>query len=358
MDKSHYFDLMRETTARAYPLLSRHIDSVKDIDADLHRIIRYVVDRRNNELLLKPFLLRLAYELCGGSNWEKTVPVGAAFELLNISSYQANSSFDNKHAVLSFPEKNSQFIASMVTRELCLECLVEAERDFDMAVLDEVRRDLSTCNKHIYIAQHYDLNLLTIERFDCYADEDVFMREYTSRCFHGSGIFTGRCARAGALLAGASGEKCAALQAFGEEFGTGLHFMNDLADFVPSGMGQIVGRGFQDPLSDIKNGRLTLGCYLLASERESEGHRLLCDIQAGDVSARTLTSLVSYMNRDGIIRRIRKHGKCFAEKARAAVSSFCVSEPQSLLSLMASSCYSNKYTKALITKAQNNKDDT
>ncbi len=258
MDKSHYFQMMRETSAKAYPLLLHHVDSVKGIDPELHQVMRYVVDRRNKELLLKPFLLRLTYELCGGTAWAKTVPAAAAFELLNISSYQANSSFDNKHAVLSFPEKNSQFIASMVTRELCLECLSGAEGDFDTAVLDELRADLSICNKHIYIAQHYDLNLLTTANLDRYRDEDRFMTEYTSRCFHGSGVFTGRCARAGALLAGASSDECAALQRFGEEFGTGLHFMNDLSDFVPPGVGSVVGRSFQDQLRGCVRSKIIL----------------------------------------------------------------------------------------------------
>ncbi|MFA6132839.1 MAG: hypothetical protein WC869_02340 [Phycisphaerae bacterium] len=348
MDKSQYFRLMRETSARAYPLLSQQIDSIKGIEPELHRIMRYVVDRRNKELLLKPFLLRLAYELCGGLNWEKTVPAGAAFELLNISSYQANSSFDNKHAVFSIPEKNSQFIASMVTRELCLECLAEAEQDFDTAVLDEVRGDLSTCNKHIYIAQHYDLNLLKIEHFDRYADEEVFMREYTLRCFHGSGVFAGRCARAGAVLAGASEQECIALQKFGEEFGAGIQVMNDLADFVPAGTDGVIGRGFQDQFSDIRNGRLTLGCYWLFKNGGKRGKDIFERVQEQpELTGEELSSIATLVVESGTLERVKHYAKSLAKKAKVAISGFPDDTPRSLLSLMTCVCYDNKFVKAL-----------
>jgi geranylgeranyl pyrophosphate synthase len=339
---------MGETAGKAYPLLSRCIDSVKAIDPELHRIMRYVVDRRNNDLLLKPFLLRLAYELCGGSNWEKTVPVGAAFELLNISSYQANSSFDNKHAVLTLPDKNSQFIASMVTRELCLECLSAAEADFEGAVLDEIRADLSNCNKHIYIAQHYDLNLLKTDRFHCYVDEDIFMKEYISRCFHGSGIFAGRCARAGALLAGAPAHDCAALQKFGEDFGTGIQIMNDLADFVPPGVDGIIGRGFQDQFSDIRNGRLTLGCYLLFTNWGQNGKSLsrhiLCKAKFSEKEKVNIAKLIAH---SGTLDTVRMCARSFAKKAKHSLATFPDVPQRAHLSLMTCVCHHNKYLKAL-----------
>ena len=84
MKKSQYFSLMRETSDLVYPLLLATIDEIRDVDVELHAILRYIIDKRNNQhLLLKPFLLRLTYELCGGTDWKKTIPVGAAFELLS-----------------------------------------------------------------------------------------------------------------------------------------------------------------------------------------------------------------------------------------------------------------------------------
>lgn len=347
MDKSHYFDLMRETSEEALPLIRRHIDSLREVEPELHGIMRYVLDRRDNGLLLKPFLVRLAYEICGGSDWRKTAAVGAAFELLNISSYQANASFDNKLAVLTVEEKNSQFIASMITRELCGECVRDAVSDNGHPLSRTLSTDLGESNKHIYIAQHYDLNLLTANRLQFYSDEDVFLRGYTSRCYHGSGVFSGRCARAGALLADASSTATAALQHFGEEFGTGLHFMNDLADFVPPGTSGGMGRSFQDQLSDIKNGRLTLGCYLLLTGADTDGARLLRLIKGGDTSEETLDGLMTYMNKTGIVSHIRKLGEEYARRAKCALSIFEDSEAKALLSVMSSACHHNAYIRAL-----------
>lgn len=347
MDKSHYFDLMRETSEEALPLIRGQIDSLSEVDPELHASMRYVLDRRDNGLMLKPFLVRLAYEICGGSDWRKTAAVGAAFELLNISSYQANASFDNKLAVLTVTEKNSQFIASMITRELCGECVRDAVSDSGHTISRALSTDLSESNKHIYIAQHYDLNLLTASRLQFYRDKDVFLREYTSRCSHGSGVFSGRCARAGALLADATSTATAALQTFGEVFGTGLHFMNDLGDFVPPGTPGGIGRSFQDQLSDIKNGRLTLGCYLLLTSADTDGARLLRLIKDGDSSKETLDGLMTYINKSGIVSRIRKLGEEYAKRAKRALSIFEESEAKSLLCVMTSACHHNAYIRAL-----------
>lgn len=353
MDKSYYFSLMRETSKLAYPILSQQIDTIKDVDVDLHRTLRYVVDRRNNELLLKPFLLRLTYELCGGTDWKTTIPAGAAFELLNISSYQANSSFDDKHSVLSFPEKNSQFMASMITRELCLECLGALRGDFDYFLLEDLREALSVCNKHIYIAQHFDLNVLTVNNLSRYTDKDAFLRDYEKRCHHGSGIFTGLCARAGARLAGASKDDLMAIQMFGEYFGTGIQVMNDLADFVPPGIDGLIGRGFQDQFSDLKNGRLTLGCFNLFVNCGEVGQQLMIKVQRGETLSETeLHNIATLMAEKGVIDDVKENAKGFVRKAKKELRHFPDSQPKSFLSLMATVCHTNKFIKAFDHLAQ------
>ncbi|MCB2199033.1 polyprenyl synthetase family protein [bacterium] len=348
MDKSRYFDLMRETSEEALPLIRRHIDSLREVEPELHGIMRYVLDRRNGELMLKPFLLRLTYELCGGTDWHKTIPVGAAFEMLNLSSYQANAAFDDKHAVLSTPQKWSQFMAAMITRELALECLAAAEQDFAASLLDAVRTDLSTCNKHIYIAQHYDMNVLNLENLGHYADRDAFLVDYNARCYHGSGVFNGNCARAGAILAGASANAASSALRYGEEFGTGIQVMNDLADFVPPGVDGVVGRGFQDQLSDIRNGRLTFGCYLLFREEGRSGEDLLSLLKHGDgLNERELQEVAALLVNSGALDTVTGYAKGFSARAKDALSGFPDSLEKSALSLMVRVCHDNKFVKAL-----------
>lgn len=349
MDKSHYFDLMRETSEEVFPLIKQQIDSLREVDPGFHGIMRYFLDRRNGELMLKPFLLRLTYELCGGTDWRKTIPVGAAFELLNISSYQANSAFDNKHAILTTPQKSSQFMAAMVTRELALECLASAEQYFDGSLLDAVRGNLSTCNKHIYIAQHYDMNVLTQANVDRYPDGAAFLRDYEIRCYHGSGIFSGKCAYAGAHLAKAPPSVTSSILRFGEEFGTGIQVMNDLADFVPPGVDGLVGRGFQDQLSDIRNGRLTFGCYLLFREAGERGARLFSRLQRDNrMSEDDLRDVASLLVKSGAFDRVREYAKTFSKRAKKAFSEMPESPPKAALSIMVNVCHDNKFTKALL----------
>lgn len=250
---------MRKTSDSVYPLIEKPILALRDEDDTLHAAVRYIVTKRDTRLLLRPFLVRLTYELCGGSNWKKTVPVGAAFELLNISSYQANAAFDNKHRVLSLSEKNSQFMASMLTREMSSEVLALVQNDVGKTIVETIQRDLSECNKNIYLAQHYDMNVLIMSNLTRYNDETAYLSAYTKRCHLGCGIFTGLCARAGGLLAQGSSDSVQALIEFGEQFGIALQMVNDLADFAPPRLGGDAGRGFQDQFSDLRNGRLTLG---------------------------------------------------------------------------------------------------
>lgn len=356
MDKSHYFDLMRETSEEALPLIRQHIDSLREVEPEFHSIMSYVLDRRNGELMLKPFLLRLTYELCGGTDWRKTIPAGAAFELLNLSSYQANSAFDNKHAVLSTPQKCSQFMAAMVTRELALECLAAAEQDFDGSLLDAIRTDLSICNKHIYIAQHFDMNVLTLANLKRYTDRDSFLLDYKARCYHGSGIFSGKCARAGAILAGAPQNSASSVLRFGEEFGTGIQVMNDLADFVPPDVDGVVGRGFQDQLSDIRNGRLTFGCYLLFREAGQSGKDLLSLLKQGNgISEGELREIAALLVDSGASDTVTEYAKAFSTRAKDALSGFPDSLEKSALSLMVCVCHDNKFVKALRKCSTNGK---
>ena len=216
MEKQLYIDYLAETAQKATPVLLELVDTYKETDETLHKVLMHFVGRRLNRPLLKPALLRATYELCGGKNWERILPACAAFELVNISSYQANSAFDGKLQVLTPLQKEAQFIASMITRELSHLCLNRLNKDFSTPQVQALVDCVSTSNRFIYQAQHWDLNLLTWNNLQHYREEHSFVQEYTKRCFYGSGIFTGQCAVAGAVLAGAPDKTVGALKTFGE----------------------------------------------------------------------------------------------------------------------------------------------
>ena len=338
---------MRKTSESVYPLIKEQIDALKDVNEELHATACYIVDQRDTNLLLRPFLIRLTYELCGGTEWEKIIPVGAAFELLNISSYQANSAFDNKHRIFSSQQKDSQFIASMLTREMAADVLDTARSDFSGEIIHKLMQDLSVCNKNMYLAQHYDLNMLTISNLKYYNDEDVYFDAYMKRGYLGCGIFTGLCARAGGFLAQGDSDSLKALVEFGKQFGTALQIVNDLADFVPPGLGTSSRQGFPDRFSDLRNGRLTLGCYRLIRSGVF-GKNLLKRIE-GKVESdeQDYRDISEFLGTEGIVNEIIERTTTLELAANKALEHFSDSPAKDYLSQMLTVCHSNKFTKAL-----------
>ncbi len=348
MDKNEYFARMRETSDLVYPLIEEQIEGLAKEDAILRSIVRYVADKRDRHLLLRPFLIRLTYELTGGKDWERTIAVGAAFELLNISSYQANSAFDSKYRVLTSQQRNSQFIASMVTRELAEDTLRAARSEFSGDVVEVLMQDLSASNRNMYLAQHYDMNLLTVANGSRYSDESVFLAGYTRRCWLGCGIFTGLCARAGGVLASAQPDSLAALQRFGEEFGTALQIVNDLADFVPPNTDPVVAVDFQDQFSDLRNGRLTLGCYKLLRECGAYGEAVVERVANGDTIDDTeFSDITAVMVKEGVVDGILEETTSHEVAARQALDFYPDGGAKEYLSQMLTVCHVNKFTLAL-----------
>lgn len=263
MDKQRYVDYLNETSEKVSPFIQDVLQPYANLDRQLYEGIMFFVERRLHRQMLKPALLRAAYELCGGKEWEKITPACAAFEFINISSYQANATFDNKLGILTKKQQDTQFIAAMSTREVAEDCVRAMRGAFDDSLLARISDCMSISNKYIYIAQHWDINLLTVANADRYENYDYFLAEYAKRCHFGSGVFSGQCAYAGGLLAGASKNELDALKSFGEAFGTALHMINDLGDFIPPvDTGHQI-RDYQDYFSDMRNGRLTLPVYLL-----------------------------------------------------------------------------------------------
>jgi geranylgeranyl pyrophosphate synthase len=349
---------MKETTEKVFPIIAKYTERTKELDSDLYRILMFIIDKRKQSLLLRPFLTRLSFEICGGNNLETILPACAVSELLNISSYQANVAFDNKLGILSLNDKNSQFIASIITRELCTDILSEEEIDIDRELVSNITNLISKSNKFIYVAQHYDLNVLTTDNLNKYAnDENLFMEDYIKRCFYGSGIFNGDCTQIGALLSGAKYDQIEALRSFGENYGIGLQIMNDLADFIPPGNDNIIHRYLQDQFSDLRNGRLTLSLYKILKTRKAITNRLLEKITNKEqFTAKELDEITRMLVEEGIVDSVKSLATNYAKKANASLDIFPDSDSKKFLSAMTSIFYGNKYLKCFseITEKCNN----
>lgn len=269
MERDIYFKYLENTSSLVLPLIKEQVELVCKNEVELKEILMLFYEKRFNNLLLKPALFRISYEICGGKNFERLLPIAAAFEVLNISSYQANASFDNKIGVLSKEEKDSQFMAAMISREISDKLIDQCVGVVDDSILNGIKSCISKSNSFIYKAQHYDLNLLSKDRIDHFNNYENYLSFYTDRCYFGSGIFSGQCAYAGAIAAKAPEKEKQALVQFAESYGTALHIINDLADFFPGE--ERKSKLYQDDFCDLKNGRLTLPLFLLLKSPKTKG---------------------------------------------------------------------------------------
>lgn len=221
---------------------------------------KIVFDERLKYKLLKPTLFRLVYQYSGGKNFNSIKSVALAFELINISSYQANSSFDNKICAYDKEQKDLQFISSYLTREIANQLILELQ--IESQIKEQILFEFSKINENIYLAQHLDLNVLTINNYQTYQNNySLYWKDYKQRCELGSGYFSGSCAKIASIIANKDTQESNLLFDIFNKYGTLLHMINDLGDYLPNE--KYRNKPYQDNLSDFKNGRLTLPLLLL-----------------------------------------------------------------------------------------------
>lgn len=349
MERIQYFDFLKETSFLVVKHLKDYLNSLKKEDELLYNNSLLFIEKRLKKPLQKPTLFRVVYNMCGGENFETVLPIATAFELLNISSYQSNSSFDNKLGALTKQDKDSQFICSMLSREYTTKLVLETS--IETQIKCDILKSISKINHNIYRAQNLDLNVLSKNNYDLYiSNESLFMDKYINRCYLGSGFFNGQICFWAAKLAG-NEELASMLDTFGSYFGTGLHILNDLSDYIPNNRNDLINRDYQDQFSDFRNGRLTLPLYTA--------------IKNIDI-ARKLSLEESFMNRNNlgqdiiseyvltedVFKFIHKTINDYYNLALNSLSSIESSYFKSMLEVMASVLKSNKFYFT-INKIQN-----
>ncbi len=347
MKREEYFSFLKETTNAVRPILEKCVEVFKEIDKELYDILMVFTRNRLIGPLQKPALFRLAYELCGGKEWEKVIPAAVAFELINISSYQANSAFDDKLGILTKPQKDSQFIASMISRELSFKAASAIEETFGEQLATKIYSSLSMSNYYIYLAQHYDLNVLKTDKIENYNDEAIFFRDYRKRCFYGSGVINGQCAYIACLLAQGSNKQLTAIRGFGEQYGIALQMINDLGDYIPNNIDPHLQRTFQDQYSDFKNGRLTLPLYHLLKFGTLETVNMVrAIIKEKTFDQESLLKTTKLLVEEKTPDYIKQKAKHLVYEAQKHLDSFEDSSISALLKLMTSIILTNKYLAA------------
>lgn len=260
--KEQHFAEVRATTTAVRPILEslafEHMPAALQdaIDASMEICLR----RRRDNPLLRPHLARICYEATGGRNWREQVPIFAAVELLNISTYQSNYCFDSKAGVNSPEERNNQFICSMFTWSQALTAVTESP-SLSPALKTSIVALLTRSNHQVYQGQYLDLNPLNIKNVEAFPDLDSFLPAYAQRCDLIAGSTFRACAAA-SLVNNPEPEILEALFAYLGAVGAAAQVINDLGDFIP-----YTTKDYAAPFSDLQLGRLTLPTYLLYKNR-------------------------------------------------------------------------------------------
>lgn len=351
MDRIEYFEELRRTSDIIKPIIERYLGGIYQKHEGVYKRTFFLASERMKKdiLLLKPFLVRLSYEITGGKHWERISPICAAAEIINISSYQANLSFDGKYGQYSRDDKNNQFIASMITRELASDMVYDMNGSINLTQVEKIAHSFGESNKYIYVGQYYDLNILTWKSLHLFNDITSYLKLYTERCDYLSGLFSEQCALIGGILSDACEEELSALKIFGRNFGIGLQIVNDIGDFVPSN--SILGNSLKksyDQYNDLRQGKITLPIFgVLRFGDDLQKKKILEILDTCNVSESNLAEVTRIMISTGSFSFSKKLAKKYMKKAKDALRQFEPSYARSLLSMMASQIKSNKYFAAL-----------
>lgn len=256
--KDKYFNQLRETSAKVWPFIERQAHAVSPvIEEEIETDVERYLSLRRGKPLLRPQLGRLCLEMTPDLKWEEYLPLLAAIELVNISSYQSNFCFDGKGGIYSRSDINNQFICSMITFSGALKLAGSFELDDNFRHVVQL---FTESNQQIYEGQFCDLNILSIDNIDKFSSEEEFITTYIERCRLIGGSTFRAC---GAVLASYFNNKKIKfhLMSYLGAMGTAGQIINDLADFIP-----VETRCYAAPLADLKLGRLTLPVYLLHKE--------------------------------------------------------------------------------------------
>lgn len=337
MNRKQYFNNMVETSEHVNPFI---LKSIKQEDDSLYQLITNLPQfkkRVQKGQKLRPFLLRLAYEIDGGKNWNELIPACAATEILNISTYIDNAVLDSKGDVT---DTRDYLIAGRILRNRASKIIRENYGDANLEDL------LVEIDSTIYTGQYSDLHQFSYEEAVKMA-EGEFLDHYINRCYRLTGKFLENVANMGSLLASKQNSK---MRVFGGNFGISVQITNDIGDFVPpmENEGCDTEKIYQDQYSDIRNGKITLPIYytLKNSQREDQEH--LINILSGKMrSVDDLKEVTDILLRNGAIDYSKRIAGKFARKAKIILSSYKQSSSRDCLSLMTQLYRTNKYIATL-----------
>ena len=339
---------MQETADITIPLILQAFEPLTLASRALDSIHLFLDQRtRPHQPLLRPYLVRLAYELCGGRDWRSIVQACAAAEILNISSYQANVAFDGKLTIATQEERARQFGCAMLSLDCAQDLL--ARMGLPSASIMFLIRGMQHANREMYLGQIMDLTELQIDAVSK-ENAEAMIDIYSERCRRLGGAFTAWCLGVGGHLAGASELELARLSEIGIEMGTAGQMVNDIGDYVATTHSAIRAETtrYQHVFSDVLNGKATypiLHAFAIGAATTTESARRIYREQEKDLS--TLYSLSLDLRRIGAFDAARLVIRRHYSIARHLLRLFPRSTARSHFAVALTALTHNKYFTSL-----------
>ncbi|WP_053444112.1 polyprenyl synthetase family protein [Porphyromonas gingivalis] len=249
---SEYFAEMRMVSVAVKPHILDIVGSMKKDYPEMDVDFNYYYEKRilSKKLLLRPYVFKIFLELYG-IEWREHVLMAAIVEIVNISTYQANLSFDNKEGINTSRNKNNQFISSFFSTMKVIESIstcsnYDSEQKYK--ILECIRESL----EKIYYGQYIDMNVLTFGNLFLLNSESHFRESYLTRCALIGASLVEMIATIVAIIANKSDDKIFSfLKSFSYHFGLAGQVVNDIGDMIGAG------KSYSDKYTDIYNGKLT-----------------------------------------------------------------------------------------------------
>lgn len=344
MNKDVYVEEMRQFSERVWCRIaesltegagnSRFAESLSTVDV--------ILKRRMGKPLQKPFLIKLSAEALGCDDAEALEVLAAAGELLNLSSYQINTSFDNKCGVVTGEQKDLQVIFGMISLDAAYSLIHSTSLHVDKKL--NILRLLSDANRSMYRGQYLDLVELTLANGAHRLGHQAFLRRYLKRCDLLSGQVNRNLAAMGAIVADACSASRRQMETFGLWLGRTLQVVNDAGDMIDVLHKSRGKTDYQDKFSDLRNGRVTLPVYLLLRTTERSVAMRCLAVGSGiapldDVTRRDVNNVM----RTEIGPSCRSLSSEMCKRCRTALGHVPSSRSKQLLAVMATIGSSNVY---------------
>lgn len=342
MKRDDYFNEMRKTNVLTNKVILNSIAFLKNKNKNFYDFLVNIPafkKRVEKKEKLRPFLLRISYELAGGKNWKSIVNACAAVEIFNISTYIDNTVFDAKH---QFKEED---LANYILCSRILQCIAfDLLRDLNPKST-KTTKILNEICKEMYTIEYEDLN----EFKELVGNYHEYMKKYLRRCYGISGVFFENIMKMGVFLAHGSKKKIYLSGEIGKRFGIVIQIINDLGDFVlPKGKKYDVEKVYQDQFSDLRNKKITLPIYYVLKFGSRKNKKVIYNaLGVSTTKRKVLNNISRILLEEGAFNVANNLAKEYGNDGVSLLNGFKKSDSRNFAKLMFQVSNTNKYLKGL-----------